>query len=84
MSHANWWTTSIEMLPFSLAEFFDWNKLNLAGLKLEQQAEAMVLTDDYMRASELKCSHLTIVTRDEERTIEKDGYTIGVVPISKF
>ena len=33
---------------------------------------------------ELKCSHLTIVTRDEERTIEKDGYTIAVVPISKF
>ena len=35
-------------------------------------------------AGELKCSNLTIVTRDEERTIEKDGYTISVVPVSKF
>ena len=35
-------------------------------------------------AGELKCSNLTIVTRDEERTIEKGGYTIAVVPISKF
>ena len=35
-------------------------------------------------AGELKCNNLTIVTRDEERTIEKDGYTIAVVPISKF
>ena len=35
-------------------------------------------------AGELKCSNLTIVTRDEERTIEKDGYTIAVVPVSKF
>ena len=35
-------------------------------------------------AGELKCSNLTIVTRDEERTIEKVGYTIAVVPISKF
>ena len=39
----------IEMLPFSMEEFFDWHKLNLSGLKLEQQAEAEVLTDDYMR-----------------------------------
>ena len=35
-------------------------------------------------AGELKCSNLTIVTRDEERTIEKDGYTISVVPVLKF
>lgn len=35
-------------------------------------------------AGELKCSHLTIVTRDEERSIEKAGYTIDVIPISKF
>jgi hypothetical protein len=35
-------------------------------------------------AGELKCSNLTIVTNDDERTIEKDGYTITVVPISKF
>lgn len=35
-------------------------------------------------AGELKCSHLTIVTRDEERSIEKAGYTIEILPISKF
>ena len=35
-------------------------------------------------AGELKCRNLTIVTNDEERTIEKDGYTIAVVPVSKF
>ncbi len=39
----------IEMLPFSMEEFFDWNKLNLHALKPEQQAEGKVLTDDYMR-----------------------------------
>ena len=39
----------IEMLPFSLEEFFDWNKLDLHDLKPEQQAEGKVLTDDYMR-----------------------------------
>lgn len=33
---------------------------------------------------ELKCNNLTNVTNDEERTIEKDGYTIDVVPVSKF
>ncbi|MCR5241562.1 MAG: hypothetical protein K6D61_01635 [Prevotella sp.] len=35
-------------------------------------------------AGELKCSNLTIVTNDDERTIERDGYTIAVVPIFKF
>ena len=35
-------------------------------------------------AGELKCSNLTIVTKDDKRIIEKDGYTINVVPISKF
>ena len=39
----------IEMLPFSLEEFFDWNKLDLHALKPEQMAECKVLTDDYMR-----------------------------------
>ncbi len=39
----------IEMLPFSLEEFFDWNKLDLQELKPEQQAEGKVLKDDYMR-----------------------------------
>jgi predicted AAA+ superfamily ATPase len=35
-------------------------------------------------AGELKCDNLTIVTYDNERTIEKDGYKINVVPIAKF
>ena len=35
-------------------------------------------------AGELKCDNLTIVTNDEERTIEKDGYTIAVVSVRKF
>lgn len=39
----------IEMLPFSLEEFFDWNKFDLHELKSEQLAEGKVLTDDYMR-----------------------------------
>jgi len=39
----------VEMLPFSLEEFFDWNKLTLNHLGKEQKAEALVLTDDYMR-----------------------------------
>ena len=39
----------VEMLPFSLEEFFDWNKLDLKALKPEQQTDASVLTDDYMR-----------------------------------
>ena len=39
----------VEMLPFSLEEFFDWHKLDIHELTSEQQAEATVLTDDYMR-----------------------------------
>ena len=35
-------------------------------------------------AGELKCSNLTIVTYSDEHTIEKDGYKISVVPITKF
>ena len=35
-------------------------------------------------AGELKCSNLVIVTNNDERTIEKDGYQISLVPISKF
>ena len=35
-------------------------------------------------AGELKCDCLTIVTYDDDRTIEKDGYGIDVIPISKF
>lgn len=39
----------LEMLPFSLEEFFDWNGLDLRHLKEEQQADASVLMDDYLR-----------------------------------
>ncbi|MBR6490825.1 MAG: ATP-binding protein, partial [Bacteroidales bacterium] len=39
----------VEMLPFSLEEFFDWHKLDLHKLEPEQETEAAVLTDDYMR-----------------------------------
>ena len=35
-------------------------------------------------AGELKCDNLTIVTYDDERAIEKDGYKINIVPIAKF
>lgn len=39
----------VEMLPFSLEEFFDWNKLNLHEQKAIQQSDAAVLLDDYLR-----------------------------------
>lgn len=39
----------VEMLPFSLEEFFDWNKLDLGKLNHEQQADASALMDDYLR-----------------------------------
>jgi Predicted ATPase (AAA+ superfamily) len=39
----------VEMLPFSLEELFDWNKLDLQHLMSEQDAECKVLTDDYLR-----------------------------------
>lgn len=35
-------------------------------------------------AGELHCENLTIITASEEGTIQKDGYTIHVIPISKF
>ena len=35
-------------------------------------------------AEELKCNTLTIITMNEERIIEKEGYTINVIPIEKF
>ena len=39
----------VEMLPFSLKEFFDWNKLDLHMLKPEDITNSFVLTDDYLR-----------------------------------
>ena len=35
-------------------------------------------------AGELKCDNLVIVTYNEKRTIEKDGYKIDVVPVTEF
>lgn len=35
-------------------------------------------------ASELQCKNLWIITLNEEKLIEQDGYTIQVVPITKF
>lgn len=39
----------VEMLPFSLAEFFDWHHLNLHRLLPEEQTQALAMTDDYLR-----------------------------------
>ena len=39
----------VEMLPFSLEEFFDWNKIDLHALKAEHKTESLVLADDYLR-----------------------------------
>ncbi len=39
----------VEMLPFSLEEFFDCNKLELHMLKPEDITNSLVLTDDYLR-----------------------------------
>jgi predicted AAA+ superfamily ATPase len=35
-------------------------------------------------AGELKCDNLYVITWDEERTIEKDGYVIQVVPVMRW
>jgi hypothetical protein len=35
-------------------------------------------------AGELNCSKLVIVTNNEERIIEKDGFRIDVVPVAKW
>lgn len=39
----------IEMLPFSMAEVLEWHKIDLHHIKEEQQTEAQVLMDDYIR-----------------------------------
>ena len=39
----------LEMLPFSLEEFFDWNKLELHFLNPEDKTNSLVLADDYLR-----------------------------------
>lgn len=35
-------------------------------------------------AEELKCNNLIIITNNDEREINKDGYNIKVVPFAKF
>ena len=35
-------------------------------------------------AGESKCDNLVVVTYNDKRTIEKDGYRIDVVPITEF
>ena len=39
----------VEMLPFSLEEFFDWNKFDLHSIDPEQNTDSLVLMDDYLR-----------------------------------
>ncbi len=39
----------VDMLPFSLEEFFDWNKFDLHSVKPEQKTDSQVLMDDYLR-----------------------------------
>ena len=39
----------VEMFPFSLEEFFDWNKLDLHFLNPEDKTNSLVLADDYLR-----------------------------------
>ena len=39
----------VEMMPFSLEEYFDWNKLDLHSIVPEQNTDALVLMDDYLR-----------------------------------
>lgn len=46
---------------------------------LKREVESMIEC-----AGELNCRNLVIVTMSDERTIEKDGYEIQVVPVGKF
>ncbi|MBR4828633.1 MAG: ATP-binding protein [Muribaculaceae bacterium] len=39
----------VEMLPFSLSEFFEWNHLDIHATKDEEMANAQALVDDYLR-----------------------------------
>jgi len=38
----------VEMLPFSLAEFFEWNHLDLHHLSADDRTAATMLSDDYL------------------------------------
>ena len=39
----------VEMLPFSLEEFFDWNKFDLHSMESKKNTNSLVLMDDYLR-----------------------------------
>ena len=39
----------VEMLPFSLEEFLEWNKLDIHAIREEDNTEAWALIDDYLR-----------------------------------
>lgn len=39
----------VEMLPFGLAEFFEWNGLNLNSIQEENRNDELALADDYLR-----------------------------------
>lgn len=39
----------VEMLPFSLEETFEWNKMDLHDIKAEERSKAVALCDDYLR-----------------------------------
>lgn len=39
----------VKILPFSLEEFFEWNKTNLHEITKEDAPKAMILVDDYLR-----------------------------------
>ena len=39
----------VAMMPFSLEQYFDWNKLDLHSIVPEQNTDALVLMDDYLR-----------------------------------
>ena len=39
----------VEMLPFSLEEYFDWNKVDFHSIDPEPNTDALVLMDDYLR-----------------------------------
>ena len=39
----------VKMLPFSLGEYFEWHKLALQEVNVDNNAKAMALTDDYLR-----------------------------------
>ena len=50
----------------------------------ELKCDNLVIDSIVECAGELKCDNLVIVTYNDKRTIEKDGYRVNVVPITEF